>query len=113
MKVGQLPSPTWPGAPIIPAVGGIKQEIVEQKEVVNIDSLEKTIPSPFYQESGLIWAISPRSVKMINTMIRIPGRPKEIFEKIIRRNHRVDVEENSKKSKKQYKLHEDFLKTKD
>nr|GMD54305.1 hypothetical protein Iba_chr11cCG10890 [Ipomoea batatas] len=53
MKVRRLPSAMWPGAPLFPAIRGIKQEIVEPKKVVCEDSSKEMVTSPLYLESGL------------------------------------------------------------
>nr|GMD52665.1 hypothetical protein Iba_chr11bCG13800 [Ipomoea batatas] len=52
MKVRRLPSAIWPGAPLFPAIRGIKQEIVEPKKVVCEDSSKETVTSPLYLGSG-------------------------------------------------------------
>nr|GMD83605.1 protein GPR107-like [Ipomoea batatas] len=45
--------PFCEGAPIIPTVGGIKQEIAKSKKAVDIDSSEEIVSSPFYHGSGI------------------------------------------------------------
>nr|GMD55726.1 hypothetical protein Iba_chr11dCG10730 [Ipomoea batatas] len=53
MKVRRLRSAMWPGAPLFPAIRGIKQEIVEPKKVVCEDSSKEMVTSPLYLGSGL------------------------------------------------------------